>query len=230
VKLYLAALATIALALAAPAVASAATLTVTPVKPCYRAGEAFSIAASGYTASGFVNVTVNGATLTGSPLQADPTGALGSGLTLGQTKGEQQKTLVATDATDPTLTASASLLVSAVSVNVKPKNGGAGRKVRISARGFTTGKTLYAHVKKGKVVRNLKIAKLKGACRVGSAKKRLFSASTKNGTYKVQFDTSRKLSKKTTVKSVYTVTIFPMVRRSSAAAASNARVAWAPAS
>jgi hypothetical protein len=231
VKPYLAALPIAALALAAPAVASGATLAVSPVKACYRSGESFTMSGAGFTPNAPVNVAANNATLTGSPLGADALGAIGSGLTLGQTKGQQTKTLVATDVTNPALTASVSLLVSAVAVTVKPNNGAAGRLVRVSARGFTTGKTLYAHVSKnGKSKANFKIAKLKGDCRKGSARKKLFASNTPSGTYKVQFDTKRKRSSKTQVKSVYTVTIFPMARggRASAASAGGPRVVWAP--
>jgi hypothetical protein len=234
VKPYLTAL-TAVLLLTASATASAATVTVTPVKPCYRGGEPLALGGTGYTPGGKVDVTVNGTALTGSPLGADlTTGAISSKLTLAQRTGQQRKTVVATDATNPALTASTRVLLSAVSVKVKPKNGVAGHVVRIDARGFTTGKTLYAHVSKGgKLVRNFKIARLRGACRVGTTRKRLFSSTTKPGTYKVQFDTSRKRSRKTTVKSVYTVTIFPMLRPSGASAAAvadRARAAWAPTS
>ncbi len=231
-KLFLAAVCAVICTFAVPAVASAATLTITPAKKCYRSGESFSMAAAGFTPGAPVNVTVNGSTLTGSPLVADGAGNIGSGLMLGQRVGQQQKTLVTTDATNPALTASASLLVTAVAVNVKPKNGAAGRTVKIGARGFTTGKTLWAHISKGgKTVRNVKIGKLKGACSKVAAKRKLFVSSTPSGTYKVQFDTVRKRSSKTTVKSTYTVTIYPIVKSGSASAASaggSAGAIWTP--
>lgn len=230
-KPYLAALPIACLALAAPAASSAATLSVSPMKACYRSGESFTMSGTGFTPSAPVNVAANNATLNGSPLNADAAGSIASSLTLGQAKGQQRKTLVATDATNPALTASVPLLVSAVSVGVKPNNGAAGRLVRVSARGFTTGKTLYAHIsKKGKSTANFKITKLKGDCRKGSAKKKLFASNTPSGTYKVQFDTKRKRSSKTEVKSIYTVTIFPMVKsgRASAASAGGMRSVWTP--
>lgn len=227
-KQYLAALPIAALVFAVPAAASAATLSVSPVKDCYRSGESFTMNGDGYTPNGSVNVAANNQTLTGSPLGADPAGVIGSGLTLGQAKGQQKKTLVATDVTNPALTASVSVLVSAVSVTVKPNNGEAGRIVKIGARGFTTGKTLYAHItKKGKSTANYRVASLKGPCRKGSAKRKLFASNTPSGTYKVQFDTKRKRDPKTEVKSVYTVTIFPMAKSGVANAASaGPRVVW----
>ncbi|HEY6780137.1 MAG TPA: hypothetical protein VI111_04240 [Thermoleophilaceae bacterium] len=231
-KLSLAAVCAAVIVLTASAAASAATLVISPSKSCYRSGESFSMSATGFTPGAPVNVTVNGSTLMGSPLTADAAGGIGSGLTLGQRTGEQRKTLVTTDATNQALTASATLLVSAVSVNVKPKNGAAGRKVKIGARGFTTGKTLYAHISKGhKLIANVRIGKLKGACRTAKAKRQLFAADTKSGTYTVQFDSARKRSSKTAVKSVYTVTIYPIVRssRASAASAGGGRAIWTPA-
>jgi hypothetical protein len=213
VKPSLAATVAVAAALLAPVTASAATLSVSPVKPCYRAGESFSMAGSGFTPGGPVDVTVNDTPLTGSPLSADLNGAIGSTLTLGQATGQGRKTLKTTDVTDIGLTASVSVVISAVSVKVTPRNGAAGKRVRIKARGFTTGKTLYAHVrKKGRVLRNVKLARVKGACGTASVKRRLFSSTTKSGVYKVQFDTNRRYSAKAVAKSEYTVPIFPMAR------------------
>jgi hypothetical protein len=227
VKQHLAALPVAALVLALPAASSAATLSVSPVKACYRSGEQFSMSGTGFTPNAPVNVAANGATLTGSPLGADAAGSITSSLTLGQNRSQQRKTLVATDVTNPALTASVSLLVSAVSVTVRPNNGAAGRRVRVSARGFTTGRTLYAHIsRKGRTLRNHKIARLSGPCRTGSKRKRLFAMNTPSGTYKVQFDTKRKRSSSTEVKSVYTVTIFPMAAGGRASAAARGGAVW----
>ena len=150
-KLSLAAVCAAAAAFVAPAAASAATLTIAPAKECYRSGEAVldgRRAASPRARP--VNVDRQRLDARRQPARPrTPPATIGSGLTLGQSNGQQQKTLVATDATNPALTASATLLVSAVTVNVKPKNGAAGRTVKIGARGFTTGKTLYAHISKG---------------------------------------------------------------------------------
>lgn len=230
-KPYLTVLSIAALTVAAPAAASAATLAVSPQKQCYRSEESFTLTGTGFTPSGAVDIAANGQTLTGSPLGAGGDGIISSGLTLGQAKGQQRKTLVATDVTNPALTASVSVLVSAVSVTVKPNNGEAGRIVKVGARGFTTGKSLYAHIsRKGKSTANYRVASLKGPCRKGSAKRKLFASNTPSGTYKVQFDTKRKRDPKTEVKSVYTVTIFPMVKSGAASAASaGPRVVWTPA-
>jgi hypothetical protein len=234
VKQFLVAACTAAIVLAAPVAASAATLGVSPAKPCYRAKEPSSMSGSGFTPYGAVNVAVNGTALKGSPLNADSNGTIGSSLMLGQLEGQQRKTVLATDVTNPALTASVSVLVSAVTVDVTPQDGIAGERVRIRARGFTTGKALYAHVRKkhGRVLRNVRLARLKGACRTGSVKRRLFSPHTRYGVYKVQFDTSRRYSPRAAVKSDYTVTISPIsrgARASATTAATGSRELWAPA-
>ena len=87
------------------------------------------------------------------------------------------------------------------------------------------------YVAKGKkATANYRVASLSGPCHKGSAKRQLFASNTPSGTYKVQFDTKRKRDPKTEVKSVYTVTIFPMVKSGAARAASaGRRVVWTPA-
>src|ERR1044072_1822592 len=90
VKLFLAAVCAAVAVFVMPAVASAATLTIAPVKKCYRSDEPFSMSASGFTPGAPVNVTVNGSTLNGSPLLADGAGNIGSGLTLSQRAGQQK--------------------------------------------------------------------------------------------------------------------------------------------
>ena len=54
--------------------------------------------------------------------------------------------------------------MSAVRVDLSPANGAPGRRMSIKASGFTTGKTLWAHVTKGKSKRTLKVGRLSGAC------------------------------------------------------------------
>jgi hypothetical protein len=208
------------LALAVPATASAAELGVQPAKKCYRSGEQVLLGGTGFTAGGLVDVSVDGAALQGSPATADATGSIGGELTLGQRTGQKRKTYTATDRTNPALTASDTLLVSALSVNVKPRSGAPGRRLKIGARGFTTGKRLYAHiVRKGKR-RTVGIGRLKGACRKATARKRLFASSTPSGTYRVQFDTRRRYRASTKVRVRFNVNIFRVARPATASAAS----------
>ena len=97
-------------------------------------------------------------------------------------------------------------------MRVTPKNGAAGRKLRINATGFTTGKRLYAHIVRKRFKRNVFIGKLKGPCRTLKSRKRVLPAGTPTGVYTVQFDTRRKYSKKTKVWVQFTVTVTPRIR------------------
>lgn len=192
-------------ALAAPAAASAATLTVTPQKPCYSTGESVHLIGSAFTPSGSASITRDG-TPVGS-LNTDANGAFDGVLTLAQNRGSQAKTYTATDGTNPTLTASAQITVSAVRVSLKPLKGNPRRRLRINAKGFTTGRTLWAHVVRGRSKRNLKIGRLRGACGDLRARRRLLPRNTRLGVYTIQFDTFRGYNAKRPVRDRYTITV-----------------------
>jgi hypothetical protein len=81
--------------------------------------------------------------------------------------------------------------VSAVRVGLKPNNGAPGRVMSITARGFTTGDTLWAHVIHKKSRRHLKIGELKGACGGLETRRRLLPRNAALGAHRVQFDTFR---------------------------------------
>jgi hypothetical protein len=177
-------------ALAAPASASGApSLTVVPEKPCYSHGEAVNLIGSGFGPLGSATITRDGA-LVGA-LDTDAFGAFNGILTLAQNSGRRTKTYTATDEATPTLTASDQITVSAVRAGLRPKNGAPGRVMRITARGFTTGETLWAHVVHGKSKRHLKIGRLKGACGVLEARRRLLPRNAAIGVHRIQFDTFR---------------------------------------
>jgi hypothetical protein len=200
------------LVLVAAAPAQAATVTLSGSKSCYRPGDALALAGTGFTPGGQVNFVLGNVNL--GALQADISGNLSSTLTIGVNSftGVGRRTLTATDDTNPALTASAQFLGSALAVRVTPKNGAAGRKVRINATGFTTGKRLYAHIVRKRFKRNVFVGKLKGPCRTLKTRKRVLPAGTPSGVYTVQFDTRRKYSKKTKVWVQFTVTVTPRIR------------------
>jgi hypothetical protein len=190
--------------LAAPAAAGAATLGVLPVKPCYRLGESVLMGGSGYTPNGGIQVNANGRVI--GLLAADGAGNLAASLKIGVPTG--LKTYSAIDTSNTANQASTQLRVSRVAVSVKPKSGRPGRVLRIKARGFTTAKTLYVHILRGKKRLNRRIGKLKGACHTLSVRKKMFSRHTRAGTYTVQFDGKRHYSKKTKVRARFHVTVF----------------------
>ena len=84
-------------------------------------------------------------------------------------------------------------------------------------------KVLWAHVRRGKNKRNVKIGKLKGACKTLDVKRKLFPADAKDGLYTVHFDTKRKYSKKTSPQVSFQVVVFHTFKPASA---SSVGVRW----
>ena len=189
-----------AAALAAPAAADAALLGAAPQKDCYRAGERVTLTGSAYTPNQGVAIASDGQPLGNSI--ADAAGNFAGTLRVGVPSGEKVKTYTATDQANTANTASVQLRVSALTVNLRPKRGKPSRRFRIGARGFTTGKTLYAHVVRKGFRRNIRIGRLKGPCHKVSARRRLFPPGIATGLYRVQFDSKRRYSKSTKVKVV----------------------------
>src|SRR5215210_4049663 len=182
-----------AAALALPSAASAAELGVSPQKPCYSSGEAVNLLGTGFSPLGSASVTRDGKLL--GPLSTDGNGAFNGVLTLAQNRGRQTRTYTATDGSDPSITASRQIVVSSVFVGLKPASGAPGRILGINARGFTTGKTLWAHITRGKSKRTIKLGRLKGACGSLKTRKRLLPQNAAIGVHTLQFDTFRRLDK-----------------------------------
>jgi hypothetical protein len=197
--------AVLAVAVFGASAAEAATLSVAGGKACYRAGDSLILSGTGYTPGGPVSVTLEGREL--GTLTADAAGNISSPLQIGNLRGVSRRTLVASDATNPAITATTQFLGSSLLVKVRPQSGAAGRKLRISASGFTTGRKLYAHVLRKGYRRNVLIGKLKGPCRTLKLRKRVLSAATPNGVYTVQFDTKKRYSKRTKVWYRFRVTV-----------------------
>jgi uncharacterized membrane protein len=198
-----------AVALVAAAPAQAATVTLVGSKTCYRAGDTLTVNGAGFTPGGQASITLEGQDLGVVP--TDAAGNFSAPLNIGSLKGVSTRTLIATDAANPANVGQAEFLGSALGVTVRPRNGGAGRKLRINAAGFTTGKRLYAHIVRKRYRRNVFVGKLKGPCRTLKLRKRVLPASTPTGVYTVQFDTRRRYSKKTKVWVRFTVTVSPTV-------------------
>jgi hypothetical protein len=193
------------IALAAPATASAASLGVSPQKRCYSSGESVNLLGTGFSPLGSASVFRDGTAL--GALQTDANGAFNGILTLAQTSGKRTKTYTARDDAVSTLTASAQITVSAVRVDLSPSNGAPGRRMSIKASGFTTGKTLWAHVTKGKSKRTLKVGSLSGACGRLKTRRRLLPRNAALGLHTIQFDTFKRYSPKQPVRYRYTVDV-----------------------
>ncbi len=199
------AVAAAALALAAPSAASAASLSVSPQKPCYSSGESVNLLGTGFSPLTDAAITRDGTRV--GFLPTDVNGAFNGSLTLGQTRGKRTKTYTATDGATPSLTASAQITVSAVRVTLAPANGAPGRLMSIAASGFSTGPTLWAHVRRGKSKRTMRIGSLKGACGRLKTHRRLLPRNAALGVHTIQFDTFRRYKPKRPVRYRYTVTV-----------------------
>ena len=218
-KLRLAFLAGVTLAvMAAPA--EAAVLNAN--KACYREGDARDPVRFGggpFTPFGMVNVTRDGLPI--GALQANGAGIVAGILTrppIIDPSKERPFTLVATDQTNPALNGRLTRLASQLEVVVRPTGGRPAIRRRIRARGFTEGGTLYAHVVRGSKRRTVRLGRLSGVCGTLSARRRIFRKRTKNGTYRVQFDTSRRYSATTYPSVPFRVRIFTIRRPTSSSA------------
>jgi hypothetical protein len=208
-KQLAAAVLTAALTLTAAVSAQAATLAVAGSKSCYRAGDVLTVTGSAFTPGQPVNFALQGRDV--GTLTADAAGNVSAPLNIPQFRGVATRTLVATDASNPANVGTAQFLGAALAVGVRPKNGAVGRKVRINASGFTTGRRLYAHVRRKGYRRNILIGRLKGPCRTLKARRRVLPTGLASGVYTVQFDTRRRYSRKTKVFVPFTVTVTPTV-------------------
>ena len=192
-------------ALAAPAGASAASLSIVPEKRCYSHGESVNLIGSGFGPSGSASITRDGAVV--GSLDTDAFGSFHGILRLAQNSGRRTKTYTATDGTSSTLTASDQITVSAVRVGLKPNNGAPGRVMSITAQGFTTGDTLWAHVIHDKARRHLKIGELKGACGGLETRRRLLPQNAALGVHRIQFDTFRRYRRNRPVQDSSTIAV-----------------------
>jgi hypothetical protein len=192
-------------ALALPSAASAASLDVVPQKRCYSAGESVNLIGADFTPSGSASITRDD-TLLGA-LNTDANGMFNGVLTLAQNSGRRTKTYTATDRANSSLTASAQITVSAVRVDITPEEGSPGRLMTIRARGFTTGRTLWAHIIRGRSKRHLKVGALKGACGNLEARRRLLPRRARLGVHTIQFDTFRRYRADRAVLDRYTITV-----------------------
>ena len=207
-------LAVAAVSLGAPAGAAAqASLAVDEVGPCYREQSVVHLIGGGFTQGGNVLLTRDGLAIGDRPVPANAAGQWLPTLKLpGLVAGQRRLTYVATDQSNPTLTAHVSLLVTATDVGLRPEGGPPHRLLTIKARGFFGGGTLYAHVvrlgRKPGRVRNMRIGAVRGPCRQVEARRRLFKRGTAPGKYRVQFDTFRRFKSRRVVETEFIVTVY----------------------
>jgi hypothetical protein len=191
--------------LAAPSAADAASLTTNPVKSCYRSRETVHFVGADFTPSSNANLTRDGIFVSSIP--TDAFGRFDAGMRLIQDRGSQTRTYTATDAGNTGLSASVPVTVSAVRVRLSPQSGRAARRFRIRARGFTTGRTLWAHVVHRRSKRHIKIGRLKGPCHTLRTRRRLLPRNARLGRHRIQFDTFRGYQANRRVKAVYHISV-----------------------
>jgi hypothetical protein len=210
-KLRLAALASAATVVVAPAAASAATLRLDPAKPCFGTGDRLNFVGTGFTPGGIVDFTRDGNRLRADPpIRADASGTVNAALTVRKRHGRKVRTYAARDRSDPRNRASVRVTVSEATVGIRPTTGGPTRSRWIAAVGFTTGRTLWAHVVRmpsGRVLRNSRIGRLQGACHRLTTRRRLFRRNAPAGRYLIQFDTRRTYRRNVRQRDRYTFTV-----------------------
>ncbi len=210
----------------APAEVNAADLDVRPAKPCYGAGDRVSLVGSGFTPSRSVNVLRDGKLLNRrngkiQPILTDSTGRIAVVATVPDlNRPVQTSTYTAVDRADRANRASVRVRLSDLAVSIRPDDAAANRPRRIRARGFTArGKTLYGHVVRGKTRRTFRVARLRGGCRTASGVRRLFGRNAARGTYRVQFDTSKRYRPSRVQRIRFSIRIRPVTRSAAAGVA-----------
>jgi hypothetical protein len=210
-KLRLAAFAAAATVLAVPAAASAATLRLDPAKPCFGTGDRLNFVGTGFTPGAIVDFTRDGDRLRADPpIRADASGTVNAGLTVRKRHGRKVRTYAARDRSKPRNRASVRVTVSEATVAIRPTTGRPARIRRIAAVGFTTGRTLWAHVVRipsGRVLRNVRLGRLRGACHRLTTRRRLFGGNPPTGRYLIQFDTRRTYRRNVRQRDHYTFTV-----------------------
>jgi hypothetical protein len=189
------------------AAAQAQSVTISPPKPCYLAGEDITATIAGFTPGGLVDIAIDGRSL--GPLVADAAGGAAGTITLGGMRGAKSHGLTATDQTNPALVANAAFLGTTRQVVVKPRNAPAGRARRLKGYGFMAGPRVYMHVRGNGYSSDKRIAKPSGPCGTFVTRRVIVPASAGLGRYRVQFDAKKKYSKKTRPRFVGTMTVTP---------------------
>jgi hypothetical protein len=199
------------------ATGQAATVSITPVKPCYLTGEVDTLGGSGFTPGGTVDIAVDGASAFGVPV--DPVGTFSTSLQFGGMKGVKTHTLTATESANPAITAPVSFVGTTHQLTIKPDSGRAGKRRKLRGYGFLNGPKAYMHVRGHGVHTNVFLGRPTGVCGTFVTRKSIVSATAASGKYRVVFDASKKYSKQTRPRLVYELTVFRTFHSSASAGA-----------
>jgi hypothetical protein len=198
-------LATAGLAAAASA-ANAASINLSPAQSCYLTGKSATLNGAGFTAGGFVNVTVDGQP--GGGITADTAGNFAGGFNFGPMNAVKTHTITATDSTNPAITASTTFVGTRHQVASKTNRGKPGKKSKLRGYGFIFGKKAFMHVRGHGIKSNKFLARPQAPCGTFTVRKAFVPSGAPVGKYRVQFDHKKKYSKRTPEKLVYELTVF----------------------
>jgi hypothetical protein len=188
------------------ATAQAASISLSPAQSCYLTGKSATLNGAGFTASGVVNVTIDGQN--GGSTQADTAGNFAGTFNFGRMDAVKTHTITATDATNPAITASTSFVGTRHQVASKSNRGKPGKKSKLRGYGFIFGRKAFMHVRGHGIKSNKFLARPKAPCGTFSVRKAFVPSNAPVGTYRVQFDHKKKYSKRTPERLVYQLTVF----------------------
>lgn len=194
--------------------ASAATVSTAPCIVDLGVVRSLPITGSGFAANAFVSLNYNSAanptvqSLTG--IAANSLGGFGTNAFPASFNSfktvDQTFNLIATDGTNSATTKFRQVRFGA---SAKPNKGRPKRRVRYTARGFASGKSVYLHFRfSGKTRRTVKLGTAHAPCGNTTRKLSLLPARVRYGTWTVYVDQKRKYSKKTLLQAKGSLQIF----------------------
>jgi hypothetical protein len=205
--------------LAAPQAAQAAVLA--PLAPCYRSvteasRENVAVQASGFTPGAAVDVFLDGVQVQSGVLALPDGTVSGSVDAPYQGFGQRQFTLTVTERETPANTASATSLVTALDMRLKPRRTAPHRQVRFLGRGFTDGAEVFGHyLRRGKLRKTVSLGAPEGPCgRVDVMRRQIPVRSPHVGRWVLQVDNEAEYTKDPLGVSVEVpITVRRVVRR-----------------
>jgi hypothetical protein len=204
-------------AMAAPAAADGAT--VKTDRACYAPIDVIRVSGTGFAPNGAVAISEDGRPLGFRP--TDVTGGFFGDTNVPFTSaGERRTSFEVSDASSSVtmpVTATATARITAFEAHIgglrafRPQ-----AKLPFNIRGFTRSRSVYAHVRRGRALRNIRLGAPKAPCGTLSVRKALFPRRASVGIYTVQIDGARRYSPRTVPNLSTRVRLFRTAARSSA--------------
>ena len=193
--------------------ASAATIAVPQacvVDRPYSLGSQMVVVGQGFTPNDFVGLSTNTGGGSGSAtVGADGSFTVAITAPILPTPGPAVSTftLTAADVTDGLTTASTTFQVANLAANANPSRAKVGKKVTFDFSGFTAGAEIYGHyLHRGKLVTTMRMGRTGGPCGTLRTRAPLFPRGIRYQAYQVQYDDSRRYSKRSLPRVTATLT------------------------